>query len=248
MTSYQSPSVHPCPGCDAFFLRRRLRSANNYGTRDWSDGVPTMSWNQDPLVRCNACAALFWLDDIEPVGILPKIPMKMGVFTRAWLRWRGDPERQLQDEEDWAEAMKSWGRAQYIGRVSFDDVVYVLGRSSGVDSDRLLWLRKRIWWDLNDRYRRRFDGSPLPDVASWPQAAERSNMEFMLDMLRDREVQPWNMILQGELLRLLGRLDEAIAVLKAVPADGYSEVRAVKIEKLARSGDMQVREISPARW
>ena len=101
---------------------------------------------------------------------------------------------------------------------------------------------------LNDRYRIRFDGSPLPDVPIWPQAAERNNMEAILDMLRDGEVQPWSMIQQGELLRLLGRFDEAVAILKAVPADGHSEIRALKIERLAQSGDMQVRELSPATW
>jgi hypothetical protein len=56
------------------------------------------------------------------------------------------------------------------------------------------------------------------------------------------------MIQQGELLRLLGRFDEAIALLRAVPADGHSEVRAAKIERMARSGDTQVRELSAPTW
>lgn len=248
MTSYQTPSVHACPGCDAFFLRRRLRSANFYGTQDWSDAKPTMSWRQEPLVRCKACAALFWLDDIEPVGIMPQMPRAMSRFTRAWLRWRGDPEGQLRDQEEWSEAMESWGRAQYIGSVSFDDVEYVLARSKGVTREQLLWLRSRIWWGLNDRYRTRSDGSPLPNVPTWPLALEHTNMEVILNMLRGGEVTPWSMIQQGELLRLLGRFDEAVTVLKEVPADGYSEVRAVKIERLARDGDRQVRMLSTPTW
>lgn len=248
MTSYSAPSVHVCPGCNAFFLRRRLRSINFFGARDWSDGVPTMWWRQEPLVRCDACTALFWLDDIEPVGIMPDAARPIGRLMQAWLRWRGDPKGQLQAQEEWIEAMKSWGQAQHVRHVNFDDVVYVLSRSKGVGRDRLLWLRNRIWWRLNDRYRSRSDGSPVPDTPSWPAAAERSNMEVILDMLRDGEQQPGSMIQQGELLRLLGRFDEAIAVLKAVPADGYSEVRAIKIEKLAQSADTQVRELSPPTW
>lgn len=246
MTSFSSPSVHVCPGCDAFFLRRRLRSANFFGVQDWSDGVPTMTWRQEPLVRCKACAALFWLDDIEPVGIMPQMPRPIGRLTRAWLRWRGDPGGLLQDEEEWSSAEASWGTAQYIGSVNFDDVVYVLARSKGVSRDRHLWLRKRIWWDLNDRFRSRYDGSPLPNVPTWPAAAERANMEAILAMLRDSAMQPIAMIEQGELLRLLGRFDEAVAILKAVPPDGHSEVRAVKIERLARSSDTQVRMLSPS--
>jgi hypothetical protein len=140
------------------------------------------------------------------------------------------------------------GSAQYIGPVTFDDVVYVLGRSKGITRDQLLWLRRRIWWDLNDRYRNCSDGSAVPNVPTWPVTAERSNMEAILDMLRDGEIEPWSMIQQGELVRLLGRFDDAIALLKAVLPDGYSEVGAVKIERLARRCDAKVRELSARNW
>lgn len=200
------------------------------------------------MVRCRSCAAIFWLDDIEPVGIMPDKPRPIGRIARAWLHWRGDPQGLLQDEQEWNQATASWGQAHYIGSVNFEDVVYVLGRSKGISRGRLLWLRKRIWWDLNDRYRSRFDGTPIPDVPSWPIAVERSNMEVILDMLQDSEVEPWNMIQQGELLRLLGRFDEAVVKLRAVPADGHSEVRAAKIEKLAKCGDTAVRMLTPPTW
>lgn len=248
MTRFAPPSVHVCPGCNAYFLRSRFYSINFSGNEDWSDGAPSMWWRQEPLVRCEACAALFWLNDIEPVGIMPASPSPIGRLTRAWLRWRGDPAGRLQAQEEWAEAMKSWGQAQPIGRANFDDVVYVLSRSKGVERGRVLWLRRRIWWSLNDRYRRRSNDTSIPDMSRWPLAAERSNMEMMLDMLQDGEVNPSNMIQQGELLRLLGRFDDAVAILRAVPADGYSEVIAVGIEKLARRGDDQVRMLSEPTW
>jgi len=73
-------------------------------------------------------------------------------------------------------------------------------------------------------------------------------MEVILDMLRDGKPHPGSMIQQGELPRLLGRFHDAVTVLQAVPPDGHSEVRAIKIEKLARSGDMQMRELSPPSW
>ncbi len=58
--------------------------------------------------------------------------------------------------------MASWGQANYIGSVNFDDVMYVLARSKGISRPRVLWLRKRIWWGLNDRYRSCQDGLPIP--------------------------------------------------------------------------------------
>lgn len=248
MTRFATPTVHICPGCTAFFLRPRFRSVNFYGAQDWSDGTPMMWWSQEPLARCNACAALFWIDDAESVGVMPDTPGTIGTLTRKWLRLRGDPEGGLQSQEDWSTAKRLWGNARRIGSAGFDDVDYVLARSKGVSRDRILWLRNRIWWGLNDRYRVRSDGLPLSNVPKWPVAVERTNMEVILDMLQDGEPQSWRMIQQGELLRLLGRFDQAITVLKAVPADGQSEVRAVKIERLARSGDAQVRLLNKPSW
>lgn len=248
MTSYARPSVHACPGCDAFFLRPRLRSVNYYGAVDWSDGTPTMYWHREPLARCMACAALFWLDEIEAVGILPEKPYPIGRLSRAWMRWRGDPQQLLSEEQEWLRTPDGWKRATTIGSVGFDDVVHVLSRSRQVSPEQLLWLRTRVWWGLNDRYRTRADGSPLLDVPSWPRSVERTNMEVMLDLLQAHGMQPWSMVRQGELLRLLGRFDEAVAVLRAVPADGHSEIRAAKIERLARGRDAQVRLLSERTW
>ena len=191
---------------------------------------------------------MFWLDDTEEIGVMPGYPPKMGRLQRAWLRWRGDPRGLLREQDDWDRAIASWGRAQYLDRVGFDDVVFVLGRSSGVSRERVLWLRKRVWWGLNDRYRSRSDGTPLSGVSAWPWALERRNMEVILDLLRDGEAKPASLVEQGELLRLLGRFDEAVTVLRAVSADGHSEGRAVKIESLARRGDAQVRALSPPSW
>jgi hypothetical protein len=188
---------------------------------------------------------LFWIADVEPVGIMPAKPERIGWFARAWLGWGRDPNGKLQAEAEWNDAMQSWGQAQSIGSVGFDDMVYVLSRSKDVSRERVLWLRNRIWWSLNDRFRDLSDDSPVPGVSRWPAAAERANMEVILAMLQDGEAHPGSMVQQGELLRLLGRFDEAIAILKAVPCDGHSEVRAVRIERLARMGDTQVRELIP---
>jgi hypothetical protein len=248
MTSFQSPAVHSCPGCNAFFLRRRVSTINFLDAQDWSDGMPTVWWKQEPLVRCGACAALFWLDDTKCIGIMPERPRPIGRLARAWMRWCGDPQGRLRHEDEWLQARALWGDALYIDSVNFNDVVYVLARSERVSRDRLLWLRKRIWWGLNDRYRHHADDSPSPNVATWTKPDEQANMQAILDMLKEGEMNSWDMLQQGELLRLLGRFDEAIAVLKAVPPDGHSEIRALKIERLARGGDALVRELSLPSW
>lgn len=243
MTRFADPAVYQCPACEKFFLRQRLASINFSCTRAWSDGAPTAWWAQEPLVRCHACTALFWIDDLEPVGELPRKPSDVDGLYRLLARWRGDTRGWLRAEQTWLEIPREWKAAKSVGSVDFDDVAYVLSESDGLSRSRLLWLRRTIWWTLNDRYRVRSDGSAIPNVPTMDKVQERANMQVILELLEQGEMGPRDLAEKGELLRLLGRFDEAVTVLKAVPSDGYNEVRASKIERLARCGDLQVRPL-----
>jgi hypothetical protein len=57
---------------------------------------------------------------------------------------------------------------------------------------------------------------------------------------------PESQVEHGELLRQVGRFEEAVAVLKAVRPDGYNEVKAVKIERLARAGIAELKDLNAA--
>jgi hypothetical protein len=246
MTRFSDPDVYACPACAAYFTRSALMSFNLSGTRDWSDGAPTAWWavTRTPLVRCSSCRALFWIDDVESLGVRRRPPHPpIGRFERLWAQWRGDPRGRLRDEVMWHQNSEGWEAAKSADTASFDDVAYVLANSAGVSTERLLWLRRRVWWRLNDRYRTQSDGSRVPNVPTWPEAEERANMEALLDLLALADAKSSDLVQKGEILRLLGRFAEAIAVLKAVPADGHNEIRAVKIERLARKGDLAVRPL-----
>lgn len=239
MTCHDTSSLFVCPGCQAFFVWRIQHTLYLGGFKDWSDGMP--SSGHQPLARCSACAALFWLADAEPAPVMPEEPERpIGRLPRAWLRWRGDPDGRLREEAEWLAAVAAREHARPIGQASFADVLYVLEHSEGVGRDLVLWLRKRIWWEWNNRYRGG-RGIVLPRP---PNAKERANMEAMLDLLRDGNGEPDELVLQGELLRLLGRFDEAIAVLQSLPAGRQSD-RAAIIEQLARQRDRQVRLLNP---
>ena len=75
------------------------------------------------------------------------------------------------------------------------------------------------------------------------QADERTNMEAILDLLEQGEMKAHDIVEKGEILRLMGRFDDAVAVLKTVPADGFSKERASKIAELALAGDTCVRPV-----
>lgn len=51
-------------------------------------------------------------------------------------------------------------------------------------------------------------------------------------------------VVRGELLRQLGRLDEVVTVLRALNPDGYSEVKVVKVDRLASAGIAELRLLS----
>lgn len=246
MTRFADPDVYSCPACAAYFIRSRFKSLSYGGARYWSDGAPTDWWATDlqPLVRCKACAAIFWIDDLQPLGIVPRRPRPIGRLERLWTTWRGDPDGRIREEQEWLNMPVGWEAAERVDTASFEDVVHVLSNSGVLRSERLLWLRSCIWWTLNDRHRFRSDGTPVPNVPRYPEAEERSNMVALIDLLNERLPSPASQVQKGELLRLLGRFDEAIEVLRLVPVDRKDRLyknRALDIEGLARRGDLKVR-------
>lgn len=244
MTSFHAPDVYQCPACEVFVLRPRMRSLNFMGTRDWSDGAPTAWWSAGlhPLVRCPACRDHFWIEDLEPLGEMPYQPRPIGRLERVLARWRGDPKGRLQAEAEWLQVPQAWKVAERVDSVELDDLAALLAKADGLDRDKLLWLRRRLWWSMNDRFRDVGDSAVL-DAPAAQQLDDRANMQALLELLDAGELDSGDMVEKGELLRQLGCFDDAVAVLTAVPANGYDEVRAVRIVALARAGDRVVRAL-----
>lgn len=249
MTRFHDPEVYQCAGCGTFALRQQFMSLTFDRAVEWSDGVPTQWWASvnPPLVRCWACNALFWLEDVEAVGVLPYSPASMNRLSRLVARVRGDPHGRLRPEREWALVPDGWKAAQRFDNPDFEDIRHVLANPQGSSRSQLLWLRRQIWWRLNDRFRTRYDGSPIPNVPFIPADEEHANKHAMIALLLQETGESRDDVERGELLRQLGQFDEAVAVLKAVPADGFSEIRASKIAALARAGDVQVRSIADGR-
>lgn len=245
MTSFHAPLVYQCPACDGFVLRPQLRTLNFTGAQDWSDGAPSTWWSVglQPLVRCATCTRAFWIEDLVPLGEVPYQPRPIGRVERVVARWRGDPKGRLQEEWEWLQIPAGWKTAERVDAIELEDLAAVLDKPVGLGHDKLLWLRRSLWWRLNDRHRTRSDVSPIPDAPTLTGFDERANMRELLALLEQSEMDASDMVEKGELLRQLGHFYDAVAVLKAVPADGYNEVRAVQIEALARAGDRVVRAL-----
>jgi hypothetical protein len=218
MTRFARPTLHQCPACAGYFERFVLASFHFYDdVPEWTDGKNGQWWAGAgaPVGRCPACCNVVWLDDAIAVMPSPQEPSKVGPAARIWHRMTGDKRGMLRDERKWALLSRSIKEAKSIDRLErTDDFMEALAALPDDDTDgREVYPRRRLWWASSDHQRVRVDGllaASSPTVAAAPALANR------LRLLELIEHDPEEQVARGEVLRQLGRFDEAVAVLKTV--------------------------------
>lgn len=234
MTRFSPPIIHQCPACAGYFKRYALISLFFDTVTEWSDGKSGQWWANasGSVARCPACAGIVWLADASEVMRAPYKPLPIGPLARVWHRVTGDRGGRLQDEREWDSLPAGIRNAEQIaGLKCADDFIEALAALPPGVADREKHLRQRLWWASNDHLRMvDSDASATPQPAVAEEIA-RANAERLVELL---EHDSKGQVARGELLRQLGRFDEAVAVLAAVVPDGLSEVKAIKIERLAR--------------
>lgn len=245
MTRFAHPDLHQCPACAGYFQRDVLVSFHYYDDMpEWSDGMTGQWWAgaSAPVGRCPACCRVVWIDDAIAVMQAPMEPGKIGPIGRLWHRMTGDKRGRLRDERKWALLPTGIKQAKSIDRLECaDDFIEALAALPAADDNgREVYMRRRLWWASSDHQRVRVDGLLATSSPAGAAAPARANRLRLLELI---EHDPNAQVERGELLRQLGRFDEAVAVLKAVKPDGYSEVKAVKIELLAAAGIAELRDL-----
>lgn len=184
-----------------------------------------------PVGRCPTCRNVVWIDDAIALMPAPREPRNIGPIGRLWHRRTGDKRGRLRAWLEWTALPAEIKQAKRFDRLECaDDFIEALAALPANDADgREVYLRRRLWWSSNDHLRGLYGVMPV----TLPSVAEDVAQANMLRLLELFEHDPKEQVARGELLRQLGRFDEAVAVLKAVKPDGYSEVKAVKIERLA---------------
>ena len=234
MTRFAPPTLYHCPACAGYFKRYALISLFFDSVTEWSDGKSGQrSANASGSVgRCPACTGIVWLADANEVMRAPYKPRPIGFVVRVWHRLTGDRGGRLRDAREWDALPDGIKNAEQIDGLKYAvDFVEALATLPPEAVDREKHLRLRLWGASNDHLRviaGEEGATPQPAVA---EEIARANAQRLLVLL---EHDPKEQVARGELLRQLGRFDEAVAVLKAVIPDGYSEVKASKIERLAR--------------
>ena len=225
-----------------------MRSFNNYGVRAWSDGYSTFSTlpARSPLVRCPNCPAVFWEEDVATLGEMPRKPYVQpaeGWLLRLLSRWGDDEHGHIRAQKDWDAAPDEWKPACEDCSLELSDLQVALKAVVDVNPARELFVRRRIWWACSDHYRIRIDRLRMSETLQLAASAATSNMMRML-VLHGESEGPMG-VERGELLRQLGRFDDAISVLRCVDSDPYTNDTAAIIAAYAEQMVRTVMELRP---
>ncbi|MDM5180968.1 hypothetical protein PO883_27680 [Massilia sp. DJPM01] len=107
---------------------------------------------------------------------------------------------------------------------------------------RELFLRRHLWWMSNDHERVLDDGTMSRLEPAMPNIAREENMMRLLELL---EVTADASMRRVELLRMLGRFDESIALLKyAANPIGRLVGENLEVKAWALAGDKSLKVVS----
>jgi hypothetical protein len=243
MTRFAPPMAIACPHCDGNLLKSQLASFSSRSIRSWTDGETDIGYDNAfaPLMRCPLCQKCFWKSDARKLGELPLQPRPMSRFEVWYAKLSGDKEGKLAEQEAWNNIPSALRDAPHTDIPDFSDWLELLQDSAKLRPEREVIVRRKVWRTSNDHLRLRSDGLPCRPV---PALTENEATENRLALLTLHENgSTTNPTERAELLRQLGRFNEAIQVLKSAAEEERKTPLAIKIKSLAKSGDVVVREV-----
>ena len=176
--------------------------------------LPDQPW----LVACPHCSILVWITELEELG-------QLDPGFRPFL----DGPSACNSHAGGSALLKD---ARPFRLPTMKDFFDVLG-SGLTDPKKIRYARNRAWWAANDQRRRQTKSAPMS-------LQEIENLEGLAAILDDTESS--EKIMKAEIMRELGRFDEALELL-AGNTDPESAQAVAAIGRLAEAGDRMVREL-----
>jgi len=211
--------VIECPKCKEPARVFTLISGNTIGARRWTDGkmIAPMLPRAPEVTKCKRCGSYFWIADAKEIGKLSL--------------WGADDEHKS----------NKWKSAERVRELSESECIEALSMGVARTKEQELYLRVCAWWAGNDALRHKGQ-SPGGQTSIVPERSHEAkmNLERLLELLNERN--PDQRLMKAEVLRELGRFDEAIRVLDFRFPKEYTSVAAL-IRNLAQKKDPIVREI-----
>ena len=217
-----------CPECKALSRFSTMASGNTFGSTLWSDGYrySPMMEPSIPVIQCDDCSKIFLKWKAEEVGQYSRFSRGIGF-----------------EHPDKEETPAEWKRAPRVKAPKEDDFYKAIDEGLPENKQEEKNLRLTAWWQSNDRCRGGF--SLFGKKKKFPASEEREkNMEKLLGLLD--KTNPNDQIMAAEILRQLGRFDEALEVLKTLDRDDYGEV-LVQLEDFCDDNETSVQKLTFSR-
>jgi tetratricopeptide (TPR) repeat protein len=179
-----------------------------------------------PVIQCDDCSKIFLKWKAEEVGQYSRFSRGIGF-----------------EHPDKEETPAEWKRAPRVKAPKEDDFYKAIDEGLPENKQEEKNLRLTAWWQSNDRCRNGFSFIEIKKDFPAPEEREK-NMEKLLELL-DR-TNPNDQIMAAEILRQLGRFDEALEVLKKLDRDDYGEV-LVQLEDFCDGNQTSVQKLTFSR-
>jgi len=211
--------VIECPKCQGLARVFTLLSGNTFGARRWTDGkmIAPMLPRPPAITKCGDCGHYFWISDANVIGELP-----------LW----GDEAKRIPSNWKTAERVRELSESEYFEAIR-------IGVAESKEQE--LHLRIWAWWAGNDLLRSQGQSSVDQTQAVPIRSPEATaNLERLLELLDTSNTD--QRLMKAEVLRELGKFDDAIRLLEFGFPSEYTSVVAL-IRDLAQKKDPVVREI-----
>jgi hypothetical protein len=176
-------SIYKCPNCNNLIVNESLASGNTFDAIYYSDGKIDAPNNPEfPIFSiCKKCDNLLWLYNMEEIDTCVDY---------------------LQNEE--------YKHAQLADFLTISEYEIALKIKAFSNTAEEIWIRKRMWWALNDRIRA---NEPIfknnAENVLW-----ESNCEKYIELLDETDNKA--KIIVAELHRNLGNFDNSLNILKTI--------------------------------
>jgi len=182
------------------------------------------------VASSNTFGATQWTDGKREAPMQPETPKLVRCPHCQTLQWIAELD-QIGSMSKW-ESLDVFPGAKDHEAPSPDDL-FALVDQNILDPDKQRYVRMRAWWAGNDGRRSEPDGKPLSDRERWNLEALAATLPGEVDDA---------LLLKAEVLRELGRFDEACELLDWPIDDRLSHVVAI-IRELIEKRDACVREM-----
>ena len=222
-----------CPSCKGLETYLTLYSFTEIRPYTWTDGFRISMQRPRPpgIVKCGQCSYVYWLKDAEVIGEVPL--------------WGGTT------------SSPGWHKAEHVVEPSETDYYAALASGLGRTPEEERSARVLGWWKSNEPLRgdivtqvyKSWNFSPVREnagrrvrheIGTWnlDPPTRQANMELLLALLDMSNA--GDRLMKAEVLRQLGRFDEALAALRNVGSEEASWI-VDQVRPLCEEEDQLVR-------